>query len=151
MLQALTATEVTGRFQYWQQTPDVILDVAHNPHAARALRDNLQRLAADGSQVIAVLSMLSDKDIASVVDILHAVIDTWHIAPIQHPRAASMDYLHASLSQKVPLAQIHLHTDLPAALHAAYKKAAKNDKIILFGSFFTMAAILELTPDQWVA
>jgi len=151
MLQALTATEVTGRFQYWQQTPDVILDVAHNPHAARALRDNLQRLAADGSQVIAVFSMLSDKDIASVVDILHAVIDTWHIAPIQHPRAASMDYLHASLSQKVPLAQIHLHTDLPAALQAAYKKAAKNDKIIVFGSFFTVAAILELTPDQWVA
>jgi len=151
MLQALTATEVTGRFQYWQQAPDVILDVAHNPHAARALRDNLQRLAADGSQVIAVFSMLSDKDIASVVDILHAVIDTWHVAPIQHPRAASMDYLHASLSQKVPLAHIHRHTDLPTALQTAYKKAAKNDKIIVFGSFFTVAAILELTPDQWGA
>jgi dihydrofolate synthase / folylpolyglutamate synthase len=151
LLQALTGTEVTGRFQYLQQAPDVILDVAHNPHAARALRDNLQRLSADGSQVIAVFSMLSDKDIASVVDILHPVIDAWHVAPIQHPRAADIDYLQACLSQKVPLVHIHLHTDLPAALRTAYKKAAKNDKIIVFGSFFTVAAILELTPDQWVA
>jgi dihydrofolate synthase / folylpolyglutamate synthase len=151
LLHALTATEVTGRFQYLHQAPDVILDVAHNPHAARALRDNLQRLSADGGQVIAVFSMLSDKDIASVVDILHSVIDAWHIAPIDHPRAASMDYLQACLSQKVPLAQIYPHADLATALQSAYKKAAKNDKIIVFGSFFTVAAILELTPDQWRA
>jgi dihydrofolate synthase / folylpolyglutamate synthase len=151
LLQALTRTEVTGRFQYLQQAPDVILDVAHNPHAARALRDNLQRLSADGSQVVAVFSMLSDKDIASVVDILHPVIDAWHVAPIQHPRAADIDYLQACLSQKVSMAHIHLHADLPTALRTAYKKAAKNDKIIVFGSFFTVAAILELTPDQWVA
>lgn len=126
LLQALTGTEVTGRFQYLQHAPDVILDVAHNPHAARALCDNLQRLSADGGQVIAVFSMLSDKDIASVVDILHPVIDTWHIAPIQHLRAAALDYLQACLSQKVPLAHIHLHADLPAALRTAYKKAAKK-------------------------
>ncbi|MFQ6405181.1 bifunctional tetrahydrofolate synthase/dihydrofolate synthase [Methylophilus sp. 'Pure River'] len=151
LLQALTGTEVTGRFQYIQQAPDLILDVAHNPHAARALRDNLQRLSADGGQVVAVFSMLSDKDIASVVDILHPVIDTWHIAPIQHPRAAELDYLHTCLSQKVPQTHIHLHADLPTALRTAYKKAAKNDKIIVFGSFFTVAAILELTPDQWAA
>lgn len=148
LLQALTGTEVTGRFQYIQQAPDVILDVAHNPHAARALRDNLQRLSADGGQVIAVFSMLSDKDIASVVDILHPVIHAWHIAAIDHPRAASMDYLQACLSQKVSLAHIYSHSDLAAALQSAYKTAAKNDKIIVFGSFFTVAAILELTPDQ---
>lgn len=149
LLQALTATEVTGRFQYWHYAPDVILDVAHNPHAARALRDNLERLGANGSRVTAVFSMLSDKDIASVVDILHDAIDEWHIAPIQHPRAASMDFLQACLSQYVSAQHIYLFADLAAALQSAYKKAAKNDKIIAFGSFFTVAAILELTPDQW--
>lgn len=151
LLQALTGTEVTGRFQYWRQAPDVILDVAHNPHAARALRDNLQRLGADGSKVIAVFSMLSDKDIASVVDILHEAIDEWHVAPIQHPRAASIDYLQSCISQNVPPGNIYVYADLPAALQAGYKKAAKNDKIIVFGSFFTVAAILELTPDQWAS
>lgn len=151
LLQALTGTEVTGRFQYWRYAPDVILDVAHNPHAARALRDNLQRLGADGSKVIAVFSMLSDKDIASVVDILHEAIDEWHVAPIQHPRAASIDYLQSCISQNVPSDNIYVYADLPAALQAGYKKAAKNDKIIVFGSFFTVAAILELTPDQWAS
>jgi dihydrofolate synthase / folylpolyglutamate synthase len=151
LLQALTGTEVTGRFQYWQRSPDVILDVAHNPHAARALRDNLQRLSVEGGKVIAVFSMLSDKDIASVVDILHDVIDEWHVAPIQHPRAASMDFLQACLSSYVSAQHIYHYADLAIALQSAYKKAAKNDKIIVFGSFFTVAAILELTPDQWAS
>ena len=151
LLQGLTATEVVGRFQYWHRSPDVILDVAHNPHAARALRRNLQQLSAEGGQVFAVFSMLSDKDIAGVVDILHDVIDEWDIAPIQHPRAASVEYLQECLAHNVSGQQIKSHQDLPAALRSCYKKAAKNDKIIVFGSFFTVAAILEITPDQWIS
>jgi dihydrofolate synthase / folylpolyglutamate synthase len=149
--QGLASTEVVGRFQYWQRAPDVILDVAHNPHAARALRHNLQQLSADGSRVFAVFSMLSDKDIAGVVDILHDVIDEWDIAPIQHPRAASVEYLQQCLADKVAGQQLQTHADLPAALASCYKKAAKNDKIIVFGSFFTVAAILEITPEQWIS
>lgn len=148
--QGLAATEVVGRFQYWHRSPDVILDVAHNPHAARALRHNLQQLSADGSQVFAVFSMLSDKDISGVVDILHDVIDAWDIAPIQHPRAASVECLKQCLSHKVSEKPVADHPDLPTALRSCYKKAAKNDKIIVFGSFFTVAAILEITPDQWI-
>jgi dihydrofolate synthase / folylpolyglutamate synthase len=151
LLQALTDTEVVGRFQYWQGSPDIILDVAHNPHAARALRHNLQRLSADDGKVIAVFSMLSDKDIPSVVDILHDVIDEWVIAPIIHPRAASIDYLKDCLLQKVAETHVNVHPDLPSALRSCYRKAAKNDKIIVFGSFFTVAAILEITPDQWIS
>jgi dihydrofolate synthase/folylpolyglutamate synthase len=151
LIQGLSATEVVGRFQYWHRSPDVILDVAHNPHAARALRRNLQQLSADGSQVFAVFSMLSDKDIAGVVDILHDAIDVWEIAPIQHPRAASVDYLKQCLSHKIDVQQLKAHPDLPTALRSCYKKAAKNDKIIVFGSFFTVAAILEITPDQWIS
>lgn len=151
LLQGLTGTEVVGRFQYWHRNPDIILDVAHNPHAARALRSNLQQLSADGNQVIAVFSMLSDKDIASVIDILHDVIDDWHIAPIHHPRAANIDTLQECLRHKVPETRITVYPDLPAALRSSYRKAAKNDKIIVFGSFFTVAAILENAPEQWIA
>ncbi len=151
LLQGLTGTEVVGRFQYWHHSPDIILDVAHNPHAARALRRNLQQLSADGSKVFAVFSMLSDKDIPSVVEIVHDAIDSWEIAPIQHPRAASADYLHACLRNTVAEESIIVHPDLVTALQSCYKKAAKNDKIIVFGSFFTVAAILEITPDQWIS
>ena len=151
LLQGLTGTEVVGRFQYWHRSPDIILDVAHNPHAARALRSNLQQLSRNGGKVFAVFSMLSDKDIVSVVDILHDAIDAWEIAPIQHPRAASADHLKECLALKVPEWLVTVHADLPAALRSCYRKAAKNDKIIVFGSFFTVAAILELTSDQWIS
>ncbi len=151
LLQAITDTEVIGRFQYLQQHPDVILDVAHNPHAARALRDNLERLMQPHSQVIAVFSMLADKDIASVVEILHPVINRWHIAPIEHPRAVDMANLQACVQQHVADTQITCHDSLVAAMRVAYKNAANNDKIIVFGSFFTVAAILALTPDDWQA
>ena len=146
LLQALTMTEVTGRFQLWHNQPDIILDVAHNPHAARALRDNLQRLRAEGGRIIGVFSMLSDKDIDSVVSILHGVVDAWHIAPIQHPRAASLAYLQQCLARHVSADRLNSYSSLVEALHAGYKKAAKNDKIIVFGSFFTVAAILDLNP-----
>ena len=149
MLAALQQTEVTGRFQYWQHQPDVILDVAHNPHAAGALLSNLQHLKQAGCQIHAVFSMLSDKDIARVVDILHPVIDSWSIAPIYHPRAAEISYLHACISQVIDdAAAVVTYPNLQAALQACYKKAAKNDKIIVFGSFFTVAAILEMAPQQ---
>lgn len=151
LLQGLTGTEVVGRFQYWHRNPDIILDVAHNPHAARALRSNLQQLTTGGGKVIAVFSMLSDKDISSVIDILHDVIDDWNIAPIQHPRAASIDFLKDCLCKRVAETHVTAHPDLPAALRSSYRKAAKNDKIIVFGSFFTVAAILETTPDQWAS
>lgn len=146
LLQALTMTEVTGRFQRWHTQPDIILDVAHNPHAARALRDNLQRLRAEGGRIIGVFSMLSDKDIDSVVSILYDEVDAWHIAPIQHPRAASLAYLQQCLARHVSADKLNSYSSLVEALHAGYKKAAKNDKIIVFGSFFTVAAILDLNP-----
>lgn len=144
MLTAISQTEVTGRFQYWHRQPDIILDVAHNPHAARALLSNLQQLREKGVSIRAVFSMLSDKDIASVVNVLAEVIDSWDVAAIEHPRAASADYLCDAIRQAVPAERIQAHPDLTSALQSAYKKAAKNDKIIVFGSFFTVAAILNI-------
>lgn len=148
LLRAISQTEVCGRFQYWHHAPEIILDVAHNPHAARALLSNLQQLRTDGIRIHAVFSMLSDKDIASVVQILHPVIDHWAVAPIQHPRAASVAYLGDCIRQSVPASQVELYADLHTALRACYNNVTKNDKIIVFGSFFTVAAILALDPQQ---
>lgn len=139
---AIGETEVIGRFQHWHRQPDIILDVAHNPHAARALLDNLQRLKAPDSQFYAVFSMLADKDVTKVVDALHPVIDHWAIAPISHPRAASVDSLQQAI-QRVS-AQVTAHGSLQQALLETLKKVSNNDKIIVFGSFFTVAAILQM-------
>ena len=148
LLQAISDTEVAGRFQRWRTQPDVILDVAHNPHAARALRANLQQLRQQGGRILAVFSMLSDKDIASVVQILHAHIDAWAVAPIQHPRAASVAQLVACIRAAAPNAALNEYADLPQALCALEKISTKNDKIIVFGSFFTVAAVLDMPVDK---
>lgn len=145
MLDAISQTELAGRFQRWRSAPDVILDVAHNPHAALALRHNLQQLRQQPGRIFAVFSMLSDKDIASVVHILCDYIDLWAIAPIQHPRAASVSYLAECIQRASPSAQVEIYVDLPHALHGVEKGCQKNDKIIVFGSFFTVAAILDLS------
>ncbi len=147
--QAIGQTEVKGRFQYWQRHPDVILDVAHNPHAARALLNNLQTLKTSGCRLYAVFSMLADKDVPSVVEVLQPVMDHWAIAAIDHPRAASVVYLQQALAQVN--AQVSVHDGLQHALLDTLKKVANNDKIIVFGSFFTVAAILHLPRAEVVS
>lgn len=144
LVAAIQGTQVTGRFQYWQHAPDIILDVAHNPHAARALRQNIQALRASGASIYAVFSMLADKDIQSVVATLQPVIDEWAIAPIVHPRAASVTQLAAMVREQAGNQPVHLFATLPQALSHCYNKASINDKIIVFGSFFTVASILQL-------
>lgn len=146
MLMALSKVELTGRFQYLHQQPDVIVDVAHNPHAAASLSSNLNKLSSQG-RVLAVFAMLADKDIARVVQTLHAQIDEWHIAEIQHSRAASVAQLHSLLLANGVTSPIYCYEAVEDAFASSYKKAAKNDKIIVFGSFFTVATILDYWPQ----
>jgi dihydrofolate synthase / folylpolyglutamate synthase len=141
MLDALANVQLMGRFQFLQRNPDVIVDVAHNPHAARSLKENIEQMQVSG-RVVVVFSMLVDKDIASVVDILRGSIDEWHIAPIDHPRAAPIAKIMAMLAEQGVTQPIYSYATLEMAMQAACKKIAKNDKIIAFGSFFTVASIL---------
>jgi dihydrofolate synthase/folylpolyglutamate synthase len=87
--------------------------------------------------------MLADKDIAGVVDILKAEVDAWYIAEIDHPRAAKLSQLQSILSAQGVTQPVFAYTKLEDALFSACEKITKNDKIIAFGSFFTVAGILE--------
>ena len=142
MLGALARVQLLGRFQYLHHSPDIIVDVAHNPHAALSLKDNIQQIKHSG-RVIAVFAMLADKDIAGVVDILKAEVDAWYIAEIDHPRAAKLGQLQSILSAQGVTQPVFAYTKLEDALFSACEKITKNDKIIAFGSFFTVAGILE--------
>jgi dihydrofolate synthase / folylpolyglutamate synthase len=146
--ETLPKVELLGRFQYLQHQPDVIVDVAHNPQAAQSLSNTLEGIthsSAPTSKLIAVFAMLSDKDIASVVNLLKPQIDAWYVAGIDHPRAASVDMLQNILLENAVIAPILTFSRVEQALLAAYKIAAKNDKIIVFGSFFTVAAALQVS------
>ncbi|MGV3583263.1 MAG: bifunctional tetrahydrofolate synthase/dihydrofolate synthase [Methylophilus sp.] len=149
IVDTLPKVQLIGRFQYLHRRPDVIVDVAHNPQAALSLSESLKKIELSSShsfQWIAVFAMLADKDIASVVNLLKNQVDVWYVAAIDHPRAASIDMLKSILLENGVSVPILAFSKVEDALNMAYKNMTKNDKIIVFGSFFTVAAALESLP-----
>jgi len=138
----LVTCEIPGRFQVLPGRPLVILDVAHNPQAARALAHNLAGMAAT-PRTLAVFSMLKDKDIVSVAEALRDRVTDWHVAPAPGPRAASAEALSAALSGAGVAVPIQRHEDIASAWRAAHAAAGGNDKIVVFGSFLTVAAVMQ--------
>lgn len=81
-----------GRFQIVSESPRVIFDVAHNPHAAEYLTGRMKALPKNG-RVLAVIGMLHDKDIAGTLAWLKSVVDDWYCAPLEGPRGATAEQL----------------------------------------------------------
>ena len=131
---------LTGRFQALPGKPLVILDVAHNPHAAAVLATNLGSMERF-ARTIAVFGMLRDKDVAGVIGRMHDQIDVWHVATTPGPRGSTAAALMYLLDQRG--ADAYPHEDLPGAWRAAREAAGEADRIVVFGSFLTVSAVLE--------
>lgn len=139
---ALSTTTLLGRFYQLQRQPTIIVDVAHNPQAAISLAHNLS-VQSHAGRTLAVFAMLVDKDIAGVVTALNLHIDAWFLANIHHIRGASADQLKQkieTINQETP---VYLYNTVADALKAARNDALENDRIIIFGSFYTVAEAIE--------
>jgi dihydrofolate synthase/folylpolyglutamate synthase len=134
----LAEVALPGRFQLLPGRPQVILDVAHNPEAAAVLARNLGD-SGYAPETIAVLGMLRDKDIAGVVREVAPRITRWHLATLPGPRGADAKFLAGVLSDLNIESPVFQHGTVPEALAAAKKEAGEGDKIIVFGSFLTVA------------
>ncbi|MDR5171657.1 bifunctional tetrahydrofolate synthase/dihydrofolate synthase [Methylobacillus flagellatus] len=141
MRQGLQSVVLNGRFQLCRQQPQVILDVAHNPHAAWALASNLAQHPVAG-RTLAVFSMLADKDIPGVVQAVAPHIDAWHIAKVAHGRGAGAAQLRECVLAQAASSPVSIHADVSTAYRQACNDAGENDRIIVFGSFFTVADIM---------
>jgi dihydrofolate synthase/folylpolyglutamate synthase len=132
-----------GRLQQIDDAPQVIVDVAHNPQAARELAHWLDANPVVGKNH-AVFGALSDKDIGGIVHALHPRIAHWYLAGLEResPRGSPVAELAARVREAVPQATIGEHSDVVAALHAARVAADTDDRIIVFGSFFVVAAVM---------
>jgi dihydrofolate synthase/folylpolyglutamate synthase len=139
----LLSAELAGRFQVLPGRPLVILDVAHNPHAARALAASLAALPPRG-RTLAVFAMLGDKDVTGVVRAVKERIDEWHLAPIHAPRGAGVELLERALLAAAAFEPAHRHANVASAYRAALDAARPDDKIVVFGSFLTVSAVLSL-------
>ena len=138
--EALSGVTLAGRFYQVQSQPSIIADVAHNPQAAQSLAHNLQNTPCAG-RTLAVFAMLADKDIEGVINEVAQYISVWYLADIHNVRGAKAKTLQAKLDKISQTAQ--LFENVAAALQAACKDAAKNDRIIVFGSFYTVAEAIE--------
>lgn len=136
----LLLVENPGRFQVLPGRPITVLDVGHNPHAARALRRSLINLAFAQNRM-AVFSMLADKDIDSVLEIVKDQFDEWYIAPLAVPRGMTLEALQEKLAQH-HIEQVNSFENVQVAYQAALAKATENDRIVVFGSFHTVADVM---------
>ena len=130
-----------GRLQMLPGRPAVVLDVAHNPHAARALEDAMGTMGFY-ENTYAVFGMLQDKDIDTVIKIMKGRIDHWHIAGLGGARGASVEIIAALLDSNGCHGHYTPHISIPSAYDAARAKAGENDRILAFGSFYTVADLM---------
>jgi dihydrofolate synthase/folylpolyglutamate synthase len=143
--QGIASALLPGRFQVVKKNPSLILDVAHNPHAARSLKDNLRAHSVSG-KTIAIFSILRDKDILGVVEAVSPDIDAWYVAEIQNERAAKIDTISNAIQKVNPSAQIVQFKNIQEAYQFASNVVGRDDRMIAFGSFFTVADIMKLIP-----
>jgi dihydrofolate synthase/folylpolyglutamate synthase len=133
--------EVAGRCQVLPGRPQIVLDVAHNPQAAAELARSLGGMGY-ARTTWAVFGMMADKDIAGVVAAMQDHVDRWLSCDLPGPRAASAAQL-AEIIAKVGTGETAGCFDSPAAamLHAQ-ENAGGDDRILVFGSFLTVAGVM---------
>jgi dihydrofolate synthase/folylpolyglutamate synthase len=146
--EGLVSVELPGRLQVLPGRPVTVLDVAHNPQAAAALADSLASMAFH-PQTWAVFGIMADKDIGSVIAALLPRVDRWYVASLPPPRGATAEDLRLRLEAAgVAPAAIRDFSDPASAYRAAREAVAEADRIIVFGSFLTVAAALALTDRR---
>lgn len=140
---ALTTVRVGGRLQRIADRPRTLVDVGHNPQAARALADWLDA-RNDGGRVLAVYGALADKDVAGVIAALGDRIDHWFLAGLDAdtPRGLPAEALATALAGVLPSAAFDRHASVGEAWAAARSAASDDDTVLLFGSFFVAGAAL---------
>jgi dihydrofolate synthase/folylpolyglutamate synthase len=143
----LLEANIPGRFQILSGRPTVILDVAHNPHAAMRLADNLATMECKG-RTMAVFAMLIDKDIAGVIHAITHRIDQWLVADIRESRGANAEDLVRELEQAGISGPVRGFSDPGLAYMHACQVANEEDRILVFGSFRTVAAVLRRCKES---
>ncbi|HWH74549.1 MAG TPA: bifunctional tetrahydrofolate synthase/dihydrofolate synthase [Methylibium sp.] len=140
----LAMVELPGRFQIVPGEPTIVLDVAHNPHAVATLAANLDQMGFF-PRTHMVFGAMKDKDIVAMLTRLAPLAEVWHFTDLPTPRAASAAELETMYRQAAGarVMATQRHADPRAALVAALETADPTDRIVVFGSFYTVGGVLE--------
>jgi dihydrofolate synthase/folylpolyglutamate synthase len=136
----LATVELPGRFQIIPGQPTMILDVAHNPHAVATLAVNLDQMGFF-PRTFVVWGAMADKDVAGMVTRLLPLVDGWFCCDLPTARAAKATDLIQALPESAR-SKGSAHANPMAALHAALAAADPTDRIVVFGSFYTVGGVM---------
>lgn len=144
--QGLASVHVPGRFECIRQKPRTIIDVAHNPQASRMLCQQLRTLGWQG-QLHIVFSMLATKDmLASLLPWQNFAVK-WYLAPLVADNAAPLETILASFDA-AGITSYQKYGTIEGAYDAAHHNAAKAETVLVFGSFHTVAAVMQMECNK---
>lgn len=139
--EGLAKATLPGRYQRLTQPVPMLLDVAHNPEAAAYLADRLKEESLPG-KVFVLLGMLSDKDSDEVLALMSPVVDEWTVCDLDTPRAIPAEVLEAKL-KALDVAGSRRFKTPGEAMDDLQSRVTQEDLLVVFGSFFTVGAVLE--------
>jgi dihydrofolate synthase/folylpolyglutamate synthase len=138
----LLNAQLSARFQVLPTKPLTVLDVAHNVAAADALCTNLRHMPGSG-KTLAVFGVLQDKAIDKIVSLLGPQIDSWFVCELPVSRAAPAEQVKRAVLQATDHESVEVFGDVASGLAAAQEAAREDDKILVFGSFYTVSEALK--------
>jgi dihydrofolate synthase/folylpolyglutamate synthase len=139
----LQHVKIEGRFQFFEGTPPVFLDVAHNPQAVEILANHL-RVNFPNKRIHAVFSVMKDKDIAGIIGNISGLVESWTLAPLTTNRAARPLDLVGLFHEQGIYRVNPVETNAFDAFRDAKLKHGDVDMILVFGSFFLVSEYLEM-------
>jgi len=143
----LQQARIAARFERVPGKVELIFDIAHNPDAARVLAANLATTRGRG-RTLAVVGMFRDKAAEDVARALSDSVNDWFLGGLSGPRGQSAEELAARLRSVLPQAQLSEHATVVDAWQAAQAAAQPGDRIVVFGSFQTAAAVLRIRQES---
>ena len=140
--EALCNTQISGRFQYLKKSPDIILDVAHNEDASKSLARNIKNIGY--KKIIAVLGILADKDVYSIVEPFSSFINHWHIGTIDSERGMNSDEIKYRINSLFKNSlSISTYSSISSAFISAINSQDNDTLILAYGSFYTVSEVLK--------
>ncbi len=138
----LEKARVTGRLQIINESPEWLLDVAHNPHSAKELAKYINTHKISG-KTIALFSMLADKEIIEVIKLMGPVIDEWHIVPLSGSRGIQLNELKQRFIDSSIDTKLVTHKSFPDACQLLKNITKSEDRVVAFGSFLVVSEVLD--------
>ena len=138
----IESVRLAGRLSHTRGDARVLVDVGHNPLAAEVVAQHLAARAI--SETVCVLGMLKDKDAEGVVQLLAPWVSRWYCAGLEGERGQSGDGLAERVTAVLPRASVQAFSSVQDALAAARADAKADERILVFGSFFTAKAALQV-------